>query len=96
MNKWKNLQNGSDIRGVALDGIDDEPITLTPNISRTIGWAFSYWLKDKLGLNNIIIAVGHDSRISSEIIKNAVFEGIIHSDSECIAVSYTHLRAHET
>lgn len=84
MNKWKNLQNGSDIRGVALDGIDDEPITLTPNISRTIGWAFSYWLKDKLGLNNIIIAVGHDSRISSEIIKNAVFEGIIHSDSECI------------
>ena len=26
---WKSLQNGSDIRGVAVDGIESEPITLS-------------------------------------------------------------------
>ena len=40
MNKWKRLQNGSDIRGVALEGIPEEPVTLTPSIARTIGFAF--------------------------------------------------------
>ena len=36
---WFGLQNGSDIRGVALEGVADEPVTLTPEIVRTLGWA---------------------------------------------------------
>lgn len=27
---WKKLQNGSDIRGVALEGIEGEHVNLTP------------------------------------------------------------------
>ena len=27
--EYKKLQNGSDIRGVAMDGIEGQPVTLT-------------------------------------------------------------------
>ena len=30
---WKKLQNGSDIRGVALEGIEGEHVNLTPDPS---------------------------------------------------------------
>jgi len=29
---WEQLQNGSDIRGVALEGIEDEPVNLTVEV----------------------------------------------------------------
>lgn len=82
MNSWLLLQNGSDIRGVALDGIPDEPITLTPNISRSIGWAFAIWIRDKYNLDNIRISIGHDSRLSADDIKQAVCEGIERAECE--------------
>ena len=34
---YKKLQNGSDIRGVALEGIAGQPITLTEQVCRDIG-----------------------------------------------------------
>ena len=37
---WKSLQNGSDIRVVAVDGIESEPITLSQEIVKNIAWAF--------------------------------------------------------
>ena len=42
---WSHLQNGSDIRGIALECIEGESVNLTPEIVRTIGWSFSEWLK---------------------------------------------------
>ncbi|MBM4153107.1 MAG: phosphomannomutase/phosphoglucomutase, partial [Kiritimatiellaceae bacterium] len=45
--RWFDLQNGSDIRGVALDGVAGEPVTLTPDIVRPIGFAFAQWLAEK-------------------------------------------------
>lgn len=33
---WKKLQNGSDIRGVALEGIEGEHVNLTPEVIETI------------------------------------------------------------
>ena len=32
---WKKLQNGSDIRGVALEGIEGEHVNLTPEVIET-------------------------------------------------------------
>ena len=84
MNKWMALQNGSDIRGVVLDGIKNEPVTLTPDIIRTIGWSFATWLKKNNSSKKLSISVGNDPRLSAQILKDAVFEGII--SSECIAV----------
>ena len=69
------LQNGSDIRGVAADGIADEPITLTPDAVNLIGQAFVKWLSDRSGkpANELKIGVGHDSRITADLMKNAFF-----------------------
>ena len=76
MERYFRLQNGSDVRGVALDGVEGEPVTLTDGIARTIGYAFSQWLEKRLGMSGLKVAVGHDSRLSSEAIKTAVFQGL--------------------
>ena len=43
------LQNGSDIRGVALDGVEGENVNLTADICSRIGSAFAVFLSKKLG-----------------------------------------------
>ena len=76
MDTYFKLQNGSDVRGVALEGVEGEPVTLTAEIARTIGYAFSQWLEKTLGKTGLKVAVGHDSRLSSDLIKTAVFQGL--------------------
>jgi len=63
---WDKLQNGSDIRGVALPGIPDEPVNLTPDIAETLGKAFVRWLSQTLNkpATNLTISLGRDSRLS--------------------------------
>lgn len=75
---WMKLQNGSDVRGVALEGVEGEPVTLTPEIVRPIGTAFAHWLADKKGkpVSDLKVAVGHDSRLSADMVKTAVFQGL--------------------
>jgi len=80
MNKYFKLQNGSDVRGVALEGVEGEPITLTAAIARTIGYAFSQWLEKRTGKSGLTVAVGHDSRLSSDMIKTAVSQGLEKGD----------------
>ena len=33
---WKKLQNGSDIRGVALEGVPGETVNITPEVTAAI------------------------------------------------------------
>lgn len=75
---WKQLQNGSDIRGVALDGVPDEAVNLTPEVVRTLGKAFVSWLSQTLAKSpaELTIAVGRDSRLSGPELMQAVMEGI--------------------
>ncbi|NOU36600.1 MAG: phosphomannomutase/phosphoglucomutase [Kiritimatiellaceae bacterium] len=75
---WFKLQNGSDVRGVALEGVLGEPVTLTPEIVRPIGYAFAQWLAEKKGVptDHLKVVVGNDSRLSAEKIKMAVFQGL--------------------
>ncbi|MBQ7330739.1 MAG: phosphomannomutase/phosphoglucomutase [Oscillospiraceae bacterium] len=62
---YKKLQNGSDIRGVALEGIEGQNVNLTEEVCRNIGRGFALWLKEKLGKHaGIRVAVGRDSRLS--------------------------------
>ena len=64
---YKKLQNGSDIRGVALEGIAGQPVTLTEQVCRDIGRGFALWLMKKTGrTEGIRVAVGRDSRLSGE------------------------------
>lgn len=76
---WKNLQNGSDIRGVALPLVKGEDVNLTPSTANIIGSAFVTWLSNKKGHTpqDIVIGVGMDSRISGPELKTAIIEGIV-------------------
>ena len=63
---YKKLQNGSDIRGVALEGIEGQNVNLTESACRDIGRGFALWLKDKFSKNDLRVAIGRDSRLSGE------------------------------
>jgi phosphomannomutase len=76
--KWQKLQNGSDIRGIALEGIAGQPVNLTENSAKSIASAFGVWLatvknKPLQGLN---VALGHDSRLSAPSLKKAIIDGL--------------------
>ncbi len=73
---WKRLQNGSDIRGVALEGVKEELVNLTPKAVTQLGKSFIAWLNRK-GHEVITVAVGMDSRISGASLKKAFAEGIV-------------------
>jgi len=78
MVNWKRLQNGSDIRGVALEGVRDERVNLSTDVAMKLGQAFAAWLeKNGKGLKKV--AVGTDSRISGKKLKKAFIDGL--SDS---------------
>ena len=63
---YKKLQNGSDIRGVALEGIEGQHINLTQQACTDIGRGFALWLHDRLNKDELRVAVGRDSRLSGE------------------------------
>lgn len=64
------LKSGTDIRGTAVE-TDKEKIQLTDELVSRVCTAFVRWYKNKFGCEEFSIAVGHDSRISAERIKNA-------------------------
>lgn len=74
---WKKLQNGSDIRGVALDGIEGENVNLTPDVSNKLARVFIKWMQKRIGKENITLAIGVDSRISGPALKNSFIDGCI-------------------
>ncbi len=80
MSKWLKLQNGSDIRGVAVEGVAGEPVTLTEVEVQRITAAFAKWLADKskVPVEDITIGLGRDSRISGEALMTAAAHGIQH------------------
>ncbi|MDY4516611.1 MAG: phosphomannomutase/phosphoglucomutase, partial [Lachnospiraceae bacterium] len=82
---YLKLQNGSDVRGVALEGVEGEAVNLTPEIVRNIAAAFADFLAERKGMSyeKIKIGVGHDSRLSAEALKSAVVRGIM--DRGCSA-----------
>ena len=47
--KYKTLQNGSDIRGIAIEGIEGEHPNLTAREANCIGQSFVLWLSKRLG-----------------------------------------------
>ena len=65
---YKKLQNGSDIRGVALEGIEGQHVNLTEEVCRNIGRGFALWLRERLGKDDLRVAVGRDSRLSGEML----------------------------
>ena len=75
---YMKLQNGSDIRGIAVAGVEGENVNLTPEIAKNIGAAFADFLHEKKGVayEDMKIGVGHDSRISAGILQEGVTVGM--------------------
>lgn len=74
---YKKLQNGSDIRGVALDGIEGQPINLTETVCKDIGRGFAVWLKNLKNTDNLRVSVGRDSRLSGEQLSKWIIESMV-------------------
>ncbi|KAL5569326.1 hypothetical protein UlMin_025901 [Ulmus minor] len=73
------LQNGSDIRGVAVAGVEGEPVNLTEPVAEAIAAGFAAWLVDKKKADasrRLRVSVGHDSRISAQSLQDAISQGI--------------------
>ncbi len=73
---YKKLQNGSDIRGVALDGIEGQHINLTEQVCKDIGRGFACWLYQKTGKKDLRVAIGRDSRLSGETLCNWICQAM--------------------
>ena len=75
---YKKLQNGSDIRGVALEGIEGQHVNLTEQACRDIGRGFALWLCKRTGkTTGIRVAVGRDSRLSGETLCGWICESMM-------------------
>jgi len=62
---YSKLQNGSDIRGVALPGVEGEDVNLTPQAVGHIARGFAAWLRRRTGRGaGLRVALGRDSRLS--------------------------------
>ena len=72
------LANGSDVRGVALEGVEGEAVNLTPEAANRIASGFVKFLVavSEKQPSELKVAVGHDSRISADSLKNAVIEAL--------------------
>ncbi len=77
-NMLMKLQNGTDVRGVAAEGIADQPVNFRPDDANRIAQAFVIWLSNKKGVakEDLTIGVGHDSRITAESLKEGILAGI--------------------
>lgn len=78
MTEFAKLQNGSDIRGVALPLAAQEPVNLTEEAVEQIARAFAVWLAQRTGrpAAELTIAVGRDSRLSGPSLQRAVLTGL--------------------
>lgn len=78
MTEYRKLQNGSDVRGIASEGVEGEHINLTQEAAFYIARAFAKWLADKKKRNieSLEIGIGHDSRITADILMDAAIEGM--------------------
>ncbi|TVU10641.1 hypothetical protein EJB05_44185, partial [Eragrostis curvula] len=78
----RRLQNGPDVRGVALEGEKGRAVDLTPLAVETIAESFGEWLRDQelLGApddgKELRVSVGRDPRLSGPRLSAALFAGL--------------------
>ncbi|HHV51648.1 MAG TPA: phosphomannomutase/phosphoglucomutase [Clostridiales bacterium] len=75
---WKDLKSGTDIRGVAVEGVAGQPVNLTDDVVDSIAAGFAEWLIGKTGkkAEEITVSVGRDSRLSGPRIRDAVVNSL--------------------
>ncbi len=77
--EWAQFKSGTDIRGVASEGVPGQEVNLTDEAIEKMAAGFALWLAARLGKEpaSLKIAVGHDSRISAARISAAVSRSLV-------------------
>lgn len=85
MKNIMELQNGSDIRGISIEGVQGEEVNLDRVRAGVIGAAFAQWLAFKVGKNtfNLKVCVGHDPRLSAKDMSEGIMNGIYYMGAQC-------------
>ena len=78
---YLGLQNGSDVRGIAVD-TESSRANLTVEAATRIGYAFAEYLMRQKGKEQIRVALGRDPRISGEKLLDAIASGLIQAGAE--------------
>lgn len=75
---YLKLQNGSDVRGVALATADGPPVNLPPEAVAAIIGSFVSWLAARSGkaASALRIGVGHDSRLTARPLAEAALAAL--------------------
>ena len=70
---WKHFKSGTDIRAVAMDGVEGEPLDLTDEAVTSMVSAFAVWLsqKSEKPCEQLVVSLGRDSRLSGPRICDA-------------------------
>ena len=78
---YSKLQNGSDIRGIAMVGDDGKEVNLGKEEAFRLTMGFVKLLSRKTGkpAEYLKISVGHDSRLTARALKNAVISALHHA-----------------
>lgn len=78
MSNYSKLQNGSDVRGVSLEGVPGEAVNFTNNETYYLAISFATWLSTKLDkpVDTLKVAVSCDSRLSASSLKKGIFSGL--------------------
>lgn len=73
---FSHLKSGTDIRGVACEGVKGEEIKLTDDVVKGSSKGFIKFISEKSGKkpSELLLSVGHDSRITGEHIASLVIE----------------------
>nr|BAK05013.1 predicted protein [Hordeum vulgare subsp. vulgare] len=78
----RRLQNGPDVRGVALEGEKGRAVDLTPLAVEVIGESFGEWLRDQRREpegeegEQLRVSVGRDPRLSGSRLSAVLFAGL--------------------
>lgn len=75
---YSKLQNGSDIRGVALDGVPGETVNLDGEAAGRLARGFLFWLSQKSGKepSALTVSIGRDPRLSGEVLTDAFCQAL--------------------
>lgn len=73
----RRLQNGSDVRGVAVEGEKGRRVDLTPPAVEAIAESFGEWVREGgAAAAEVRVSLGRDPRISGGVLSVAVFAGL--------------------
>ena len=83
---YKQFKSGTDIRGVAVEGVEGQNVNLTDSVVADMADGFVLWLSKKVNkpADALKISVGRDSRISGPHITDIVTKRFVRAGAEVL------------